>query len=53
MPTMAPTYNNNNTILFILDQLELTCIVILSYQADGYAIHDDNSSKIVFFGEPI
>ena len=30
------------------------CIVVLSNQADGRAIHDYNnySSKIVFFGEP-
>ena len=30
------------------------CIVVLSNQGDGHAIHDYNnySSKIVFFGEP-
>ena len=46
MPTMVPSWPCNKVAVYDYN------VVVLSNQADGHAIHDYNSSKIVFFGEP-
>ena len=47
MPTMVPSWPCNKVAVYGYN------VVVLSNQADGHAIHDYNSSKIAFFGEPL
>ena len=46
MPNMVPGWPCNKVVVYDYN-------VVLSNQADGHAIHNYNSSKIVFFVEPL